>query len=77
MMQFRDFCVKFDTIARFHKFSEKRKSTNNGFTDPMSVLFVLVWSSRKWQRHFLSKHREMTALFTETWDSPKPTTCNM
>ena len=41
----------------------------------MSVLFVLVWSSRKWPRHFLSKHREMKAHFTETWDSPKPTTC--
>ena len=25
--------------------------------------------------HFLSKHREMTAHFAESWEFPKPTTC--
>jgi hypothetical protein len=38
----------------------------------MSVLFVLVWNSRKWPWHFLSKHREMAAHSTATWEHPKP-----
>ena len=38
----------------------------------MSVLFVWVWSSRKWLRHFLSKHREMTPHSLTTWEHPKP-----
>ena len=72
MMQFRDFCVKFDTIARFHKIFQISKSTNTGFTDPMSVLLFLIWRSRKWSRHFLSKHREMTAHFTKLGNFPNP-----
>ena len=38
----------------------------------MSVLFVLVWSSRKWPWHFISKHREMTPHSLTTWKHPKP-----
>ena len=38
----------------------------------MLVLFVLVWSSRKWPRHFRSPHREMTPHSLTTWEHPTP-----
>ena len=46
----RNFAIFVSNLTQLHEFincPKNRKSTNTGFTDPISVLFVLVWSSRK------------------------------